>query len=990
MIKYLKFKFLLILCLFGWSVLSAQTFTSQNPGNFNQTSTWGGSLPTPGADLIIDHAVNLNVSFEANSVTVNGPSGSFVNNVGSNTLTIVGGGSITNNGIFHFDSGTVQFLGSGTVGGTNSRTFNDVSLQDGGVDFGSLSTINGNLTINQNGFVDFGSPIYGNSSNLIYNIGGSFDRSSEWSNTVGAQGDPVNVIIQNNTQLNLGTENQGNPATISGNLFIANGSSLDMSNINPMEADLIVGGNLENDGVLSASNYSVINSSDIKVEGDFFNSNMAIVNLSAIFGNDIRFEGNFTNENGGIIFFNNRALIFEGGNTQNLIAPDNFEIPFLVIDKSGGEVVLAQDIIVSGTGGPALNMSNQAVLNLNNNQLQIGNNTDTEFSMAITSAIKGSTDSRILFNSTNSTGLNLLRFSQNASNQENYLSEFEKDGIGAVSLSDTLNILRRFILKDGTLNSDTHLTFKSSDSLTAVIPEVTGGTISGEVRVERHFPQNNRAYRYISSSVTTTSSIHANWQESAADAMTADPYTDPNFNPKPGFGTHITGEAGPIGNQNTNGLDFTPSGNPSLFTFDETDQGDPWDKVLDTKNTFLQAGDAYALLVRGDRSTTLNSNTAVGPATTLRTTGDIVTGSQSPFIDSSVSAGEFVLIGNPYQAQVDMSEILDGVNSNNFDTSYMWIWDPTIGAPNGLGGYAVVDLSDGTNMPTDFLTSLPASSSANQFLQPFQACILRADGNSPSITFVESAKRDDANQSDNIGTFSDDMASSNALEIELYRATTQTLFDAVKLRFDANYTTAPSFEDATKLWNSTEHLAIVNTNSYLSIDKRDFPQTNDTIPLYTGNFLSSQYSFKLEYSTQEDQTVKLYDHYLDQGLALQDGINTYDFNVDPNIPESIETDRFALIFNEDTLSTDGFTASDGLVLYPNPTEDQIYIEFDNQSSIETLEVECYDILGKRQLSKSLNPDQDELRLDVGALASGTYILKVTTPTAIYQHKFVKQ
>lgn len=984
--------------------IGGRATTAQN-GNWSDASTWtNGNVPFPEDDVVINHDVTLNQDATVSSLEI-GTLGSLISeDTQARTLTIRDAGSFILNGAFNANDGNIIFDGSGTISGINPRIFNNVELNNGGVDFGTTptSTINGTLRINSGGFVFNNSPVYGNSSTLIYNINNTYGRRSEWSNA-GVQGVPHNVVVQNGTTLQMGFDASrvGIDAEITGQLTIQNGSSLDMEVINQMQADLIVGGDLQNNGTINASNFSTTESSDIIVQGSFSNGNTGTVTLSTTSGNDLIVQGNYT-DNGGI-FFNNRAIFFSGNQAnQNVQAgADPYNIPYMVIDKPQGKVILNQNLTLSGDlGGDVLDMRKgdpsdpDTGLELNGHTLQIGDGTDSKIrmdSLSATSYTKliGDENSKIAFNSTNSDSDNILRFSQNATDQENYLSEFEMQGTGSVSISDTLNIANRFILNDGTFNSDGHLTFKSSETLTAVLPEVISGTISGEVRVERHFPQNNRAYRYISSSVTTSSSIHANWQEGASDAMTADPYTDPDFNPNPGFGTHITGEAGTIGNQNTNGLDFTPSGNPSLFSFDESDQGDPWKKVLETKNTTLQAGDAYALLVRGDRSTTLNSNTAVGPATTLRTTGTLAIGDQ-PAINPSMNSGEFALVGNPYQAQVDMREILDGVNSTDFNTDYMWIWDPTIGT---LGGYAVVELNTNpiTNIPTDFLNpSLPATSNANQYLQPFQACILRANGNSPSLNFVESAKRDDADQSNNIGTFSDDMASANALEIELYRATTQTLFDAVRLRFDSNYTTPPGFEDATKLWNSTEQLAIINANSYLSIDKRDFPQANDTIPLYTGNYLSNQYSLKLDYSPDEGQTAKLYDHYLDQALALQDGLNTYDFNVDPNIPESVATDRFGLVFNEETLSSTQVSDTNAFVIYPNPAEDFVFIEVNPNTGTEDVQVECYDVLGKIQFNSTLSPDEDRLSLDVSQLSSGYYILKISSASGTFNHKFVKQ
>jgi hypothetical protein len=954
-------------------------YRTTNDGNWDVSGTWiGGSIPPPDVNVAILNTVTLNTDATVSSITIENAVTFTGSDASNRTLSISDGGIITNNGTLTGGSnGTVNFLGVATVNGSNSRTFNNVEL-NGGVDFGATpetSTINGTLTINASGFVSANSPIYGNDSTLIYQTNNNYGRRSEWSNA-GIQGSPHDVILRNNTILNMGSDNAINDAVISGNLSIENDSVLDIGESDPMQGDINIEGNLQNDGIINASdNISGVGGSDIRVFGDFTNNPDGTVNLSSLPGNDFHIEGDFTNQ--GTFNFNSRAVFFEGNQTQNLTAQNHFDIPFLIIDKTAGEVVLQQDIILSGSGGPVLNMSDESILNLNDNQLQIGNNTDSEISMTGNSVLVGSVDSRILFNSTSTAAspLNILRFSQNATDQENYLSEFEMEGIGTVGISNTLNILRQFILRDGTFNSDGHLTFKSSDILTAVIPEVINGSISGDVRVERHFPLSNRAFRYISSSVTSTTSIHENWQEGALDATTPDPYTDSDFNPNPGFGTHITGAPGSIGGVSSEGLDYTQSGNRSLYEFDETNQTDPWGNGITSTNDpldIITAGKPYALMVRGDRSAPLNSNTAQGSSpTTLRTTGAVLTGGQ--IFNSTISSGEFTLVGNPYQAQVNMNTILS--NSTGFNPDYMWIWDPNMGT---LGGYAIVDLSNGNQVDELFNQVMPRTSQANQYLQPFQACMLQANGNSPSLTFVEIAKRNDGNESTNIGTFSENTTSSNVLDIELYRSNTQTLYDAIKLRFSTNYSTSPSFEDAVKLWNNTERLAIINNTSYLSIDKRNLPQTNDTIPLYLGNYQDNQYTLKLESSLSDDINAYFYDHYLDQTTAISNGINTYDFSIDQNIPESLDNQRFELIFNPLTLGLDEPTLDDNFKVYPNPTQGLIYLQIHTAFWGNDAQIYAYDVTGREVFNQNHPNLNAQNSIDLNALSPSFYLLKLET------------
>jgi len=82
--------------------------------------------------------------------------------------------------------------------------------------------------------------------------------------------------------------------------------------------------------------------------------------------------------------------------------------------------------------------------------------------------------------------------------------------------------------------------------------------------------------------------------------------------------------------------------------------------------------------------------------------------------------------------------------------------------------------------------------------------------------------------------------------------------------------------------------------------------------------------------------------------------------------------------------------SNNLFVYPNPIKDNmlfINIPFEKNNQV-TLQV--FSMMGKLILSKQLQQENTTLGLDVGALASGTYILKVVSNSSIYNSKIIKQ
>jgi hypothetical protein len=272
-------------------------------GNVLQIVNSGG-IDLNGQTLVMQNSGG-NILVSGGARTVTGASGSNFTFTGAKTVTSSGGGTLV------FDTNV------------------NVSLQIG-VDFGpSLSIINGTLGINSGGSVNTNPPAYGPSSTLVYDCTCVYGRSNEWSATSGP-GYPVNVQVNGGTSVNIGN---GAPATarqIAGSLDAKSGGVFLMDHVSsPMTATLTVLKNvlIENGGSL---NLSTSTGGDLKVQGDFTNN------------------GTFTH--------NNRAVFFEGGNTQNASdASGTLTLPYVRINKSGGTVQLNNDMTTLGpTGGNSI------------------------------------------------------------------------------------------------------------------------------------------------------------------------------------------------------------------------------------------------------------------------------------------------------------------------------------------------------------------------------------------------------------------------------------------------------------------------------------------------------------------------------------------------------------------------------------------------------------------------------------------------------------
>ncbi len=153
-------------------------------------------------------------------------------------LTLSPNAVFTNNGAFNCGvaSEEILFLGTGTIAGTASTTFRNLTI-NGTTFLTTIPTISATLKINNTSSVT-AAPNYGANSTLLYNTTGVYNVVSEWTGSAitAGTGVPNHVTIQGGTILNMPTTIRG----MAGNLSINNGT-LQMNGTTG--ADLNIGGN---------------------------------------------------------------------------------------------------------------------------------------------------------------------------------------------------------------------------------------------------------------------------------------------------------------------------------------------------------------------------------------------------------------------------------------------------------------------------------------------------------------------------------------------------------------------------------------------------------------------------------------------------------------------------------------------------------------------------------------------------------------------------
>lgn len=498
------------------------------------------------------------------------------------------------------------------------------------------------------------------------------------------------------------------------------------------------------------------------------------------------------------------------------------------------------------------------------------------------------------------------------------------------------------------------ITFKSDATGTAAFGTVTG-TVTGasNVTVERYIP-GKRGFRFATSAVTTTTTIMDNWQEGVNNSDTA------NNNPNPGYGTQITGAGG-----SDSGFDVTTTNAGSIFTFNNATSA--WVGVTNTNTNTLTAGVPYRINIRGDRSNDLGSNSPTPTNTTLRATGALSIG--------TVSAGTFReneysynLIGNPYQAPINMQTTL--ANGTNVNSIYYYVWDPQI---NSRGGYVSVELS--SNTPNN------ASSYANKFLQPGQGAFVRTSANTgaTSLNFEESYKDVTQNNNAVFRTTNQNDTSLSALKISLYDTNSLSLnlkaLDGLVIFFNDLFDNSVDSNDGAKFTNPDEMLSTFNNGSLISIEKRGQPIVTDIIPLRVYQYRGTNYTLVAKGENLSGISAYLQDQFLQTYTEIpQSGTVNYPFTISATNAQTTASDRFRIVYVNPLLSN----PDNELVnfnLYPNPSKGGTFTIILPQA-LENGKVTIFNTLGVKVYSQNLDNTIENTINPNCSFSAGIYYVEI--------------
>ncbi|MBF4984134.1 T9SS type A sorting domain-containing protein, partial [Nonlabens mediterrranea] len=534
--------------------------------------------------------------------------------------------------------------------------------------------------------------------------------------------------------------------------------------------------------------------------------------------------------------------------------------------------------------------------------------------------------------------------------------------LSSVSLIDETELNSYLKLVSGNLITNDQLTFNSIDGKSAVIEEVTSGSIIGDVTVEQFYPA-QRAFRFVSSPVDMTGTIFDNWQQGGLNPG------DAGY--QAGIGTQITGGT-------SGGFDVSGSNNPSAFAF-SNDGTQAWQAPVatDDMNASLSAGTPYRLFIRGDRSIDLTISDMPND-TKLTTTGQLKLNDAIQTFDASLSTGDFVFVGNPYQAKVDVGAmIFNNMTSTQEDMNpnFMYVWNPQAGE---RGAYRAYDFSTDSSTPTD--------TEVNGELQPGQSMFLQvlddADSDVPSVTFKESYKVSGSNLT---STFSQPQG---FLTLDVYNSNS-TALDGFKLNFDLNGIDGLDSFDLLKIENLDVNISIVNNPNRLAIESRSNPSDGTIIPLEIKRFNDGNYEFKTRLSGVNNLNTYLFDAYTNQyHLLAADVLTTMSFNFDTTVPSTVALDRFSIHFSNVTLSELDVVRTDSISLYPNPVIDGSLQITGLSNDAESI-VEIHNLSGQLLVRRYFDMSNGQVILtNLDSLNMGVYLLTIQQGDKSHVEKIV--
>ena len=529
------------------------------------------------------------------------------------------------------------------------------------------------------------------------------------------------------------------------------------------------------------------------------------------------------------------------------------------------------------------------------------------------------------------------------------------------------------IINGGTTNFNAcPVTLQSNSTGTARIGTITGSLLGAtNVTIERYIPA-KRAWRALTAPLKgSDTSIFSQWQNGGTVST--------------GTGVELWGPEGVATPTTLNsGLAFGPFN--SILQYDNLTTG-AWAPVTNTNSIKLfttNGNNAFFVFPTGGYGSGIISSIGIPEATTLKATGQLITG-DVPYV---IPSNSHTLIGNPYASPISPLALLTA--NTSFDNN-LWIWDPNVAGDLNVGAY---NLFTKTGVSTGTYTNTSGSSYTSNptpDIQSGQAFFVKAISGTPTLTISESFKTGVVSSN----AIFRDAAPAELLRLSLYKQESSSWSGrdgAIALFFaEAQANQIPN-----KMINGSENVAFTKNGTLFASEHHLPLVASDVLNVRVWNTTAGA-NYKLKINTEQFTTTNLdatlEDLYTNSRtpLTLNGTAVEYPFAV---TTEATSTgNRFRIVFETNALGINNPKAS-GISIVPNPISGDIF-----QVNLGTLGIGTYaytisNALGQEVEKGSINNVAQNTSYSVkfkNNTAAGIYIMKVTgTDNTVFTAKIIKK
>lgn len=426
---------------------------------------------------------------------------------------------------------------------------------------------------------------------------------------------------------------------------------------------------------------------------------------------------------------------------------------------------------------------------------------------------------------------------------------------------------------------------------------------------------------------------------------------------------------------------------PALETTDPLDPYFGAEIFLGPNNSFLNNYTASEALIPGDGLVVYpqSSITDGGTAYSLvYDQGVLNNGSINyPIQYNGETKNNFNLMGNPYPSAIDADDLINGNDMINEVFFWEHRTDPASTIPGYLGNnYSMNDismynLSGGT-------AAVNGGSTPNQYIASGQGFAIKAvQGMSANAVFTNEMR--ETGNNDQYRNSEQENRVWLSLHNDEYSLQGQTLIAFLP---EANAQMNPGY-DSKRIAGAVSIFTSLKSGEQLGIQGREVFDTNIQIPVGFASAIEGDVEYRIEIDAVQGNEIENVPVYL---VDTWTGtfVNLKDRNFVFRSGRTLTADRFVLTFETpDVLGiTDVNSLEQGVKLYPNPTDNLLTLSYVGDQKLE--EVTIVDIQGKVVFQNTLSTFYQTKTMNVSALSTGMYFVRVKSTDHIVVRKLIVQ